>query len=96
MELKVGQDLKPVHDLLRQLRRNFPQHGKMLRAASNNVDTALNRYHQHIWQFQRRPHERYLDDAQKILDEISTLLTELERAAILGYLSGQARSRDED
>lgn len=89
MKLTVGDDLKPVYDLIFRVRRRYPQHLKSINKISRTVDRYITEYRDCLWHYQRKPSPRYLDRAQTQLDNITGLLTQLERAELLAILSGE-------
>lgn len=95
MKLTVGQDLKPVYDLVFRVKRNFPHHFGNIKMIVHNVDRYIGEYNTHLWQYSRKPCDKYRDAAQQDLDNLAALLTVLERAEMMGYLSGESRHRDE-
>lgn len=94
MKLTVGQDLKPVYDLVFRVKRNFPHHFGNIKMIVHNVDRYIGEYNTHLWQYSRKPCDKYRDAAQQDLDNLAALLTVLERAEMMGYLSGESRQRD--
>lgn len=93
MKLVINQDLKPVYDLISRVRKNFPQHGKNIRQISCNVDQHLAQYNKYLWELSRKQHQIYLERAQQELDDISAVLTAVERMELMGLLSGQHRTK---
>lgn len=91
MKLTVGDDLKPVYDLIFRVKRSYPQHLKSINTISRNVDQYITEYRNCLWHYQRKPSPRYLDRAQAQLDNITGLLTQLERAELMAILSGEQR-----
>lgn len=93
MKLTVGQDLKPVYDLIFRVQRNYPQHLGNIRRIVHNVDRYIGQYNNALWQYTRSPCDKYQDQAQRALNSIAALLTVLERIELLGYLSGNGQQR---
>lgn len=96
MKLTVGEDLKPVYELIFRVKRNYPQHVQNIRRVIHNVDLYIGRYNEALILHQRTNKQKYIDDAQNALDNMSKLLTVLERAELLGYLSGDQKNRTFD
>lgn len=94
MKLTVGQDLQPVYDLVFRVKRNFPHHFGNIKMVIHNVDRYIGQYNNNLWQYSRKPCDKYRDAAQQDLDNLAALLTVLERAEMMGYLSGESRQRD--
>jgi len=95
MKLTVGQDLQPVYDLIFRVKRNFPHHFSNIKTVIHNIDRYIGQYNNNLWLYSRKPCDKYREAAQQDLDNISKLLTALERAEMIGYLSGESRARND-
>lgn len=90
MKLTAGEDLKPVYDLIFRVKRNHPQYVQNLRRIIHNVDCYISQYNENLIKYNRTGKEKYRDAAQNSLDDMTKLLTVLERAELLSYLSGES------
>lgn len=93
MKLTVNQDLRPVYDLIFRVQRNFPQHNKSIRNIKKIVDRHIGQYNNYLWEYSRKQHPVYLERAQRELDNMSTVLTTVERMELMAVLSGEIRSK---
>lgn len=96
MKLTVGQDFGEVYQLIFRVKRNYPQYVQNIRRVIHNVDRYIGEYNSHLILYQRHGKQCHYDDAQKALDHLASLLTILERAELMGYLSGESLRRDFD